>query len=195
MSEHETPNPLAGPILDALQRYPLGASEYQLLQEIAEALPPLAEDPTLALFQKHFLVMNALYRLQLSLWEEGFHLTITPLLIRLEPASEATGGTSSPAIAADQALRDYYLDWNQFRQADRPTVDALLASFWHRFHATDAVAAALQTLALDAAADWQSVQQRYRQLAGASHPDRGGDPARFLEVRAAYEQLRAHFAR
>lgn len=185
-------NPLTGPILALLRAHPQGISEYQVIQQLGDAWPTLASDPTVLLFQKHFLVMNALYRLQLRLWgEEGVYLSISPLLVRLEPATGADG--QAVVESTEQPLRDYYLDWSQFVDTDRAAVDALLAGFWQRFHAGGAVEEALAELGLALESDWGQVRHRYRQLAAASHPDRGGDPARFLAVRGAYEQLRLHF--
>lgn len=196
----ETFNPLVPAVLrllrvDAQRGTAAGISEYDLLKQLEAAgvnFSAPGVDPDLLLFRKHFLLMNALYRLQDTLWrEEGIRLAISPLRIALEPAAVAgTAAGHALDAAADGALRDYYLDWRQFETTDGAAVAALLGGFWQRFQAHDARAEALRTLQLDADAGWSDVQGQYRRLAAATHPDRGGDGAQFLVVREAYEILR-----
>lgn len=187
-----TDNPLPALVLAELRAAPAGLSEYELLQRLepAGALGEAVADPQLQLFRKHFLLMNALYRLQRTLWdEERIHLRISPLRIALEPMTNVS--TMLPAPESDAALRDYYLDWQQFARTDGAAVAALLAGFWRRLHDGRGRTAALAALELPADADWPRIKRQYRRLAAACHPDRGGDAARFLDVRAAYELLRA----
>ncbi|HSB95804.1 MAG TPA: DNA-J related domain-containing protein [Spongiibacteraceae bacterium] len=186
-------NPLLPAVLQLLRAATTGISEYDLLKQL-EALgvdfSTLSREPDLLLFQKHFLLMNALYRLQDMLWcEERIWLTITPLQIILEASAELASSRALSA-AGSTALRDYYLDWNQLGATDSAAVTVLLNGFWQRFHALDARADALLALQLEADANWTQVQQQYRRLAAATHPDRGGDGAQFLAVREAYEILR-----
>lgn len=186
-------NPLLPFVLHLLRSATAGLSEYELLKQLEQAgvvLSVSADEPDLALFQKHFLLMNALYQLQEILWrDEQIWLTITPLRIALEPTAELAS-SSAVSAASNTALRDYYLDWQQLSATDSAGVAALLNGFWQRFHALDTRAAALATLQLEADADWPQIRQQYRRLAAASHPDRGGDGAQFLLVREAYEVLR-----
>lgn len=193
-----TDNPLLPLVLRLLRAQPGGLSEYELLKQIeadGAHFAPAVGDASLALFQKHFLIMNALYRLQGALWrDERVWLTISPLRIALEisAASAPIGGdtgASQVARHSDDALRAYYLDWQQFLATDSAAVAELLANFWTRYAAHDERAAALATLQLDSAADWSAVKRQYRRLAAATHPDRGGDAAQFLAVRGAYETL------
>jgi DnaJ-domain-containing protein 1 len=183
-------NPLLLPVLDALRRQPSGLSEYALLKQVEAALPPLAEAAELALFQKHFLVMNALYQLQMTLWqEERLWLSISPLAIELRSIEEQPDRQALQPGGEDR-LRDYYLDWAEFERTGGDEVRELLDGFWRRFHAVDKLQAAFAVLALEPTTDWAGVQAQYRRLARATHPDHGGDAQRFLEVRAAYELLR-----
>ncbi|MFT3928896.1 MAG: DNA-J related domain-containing protein [Spongiibacteraceae bacterium] len=193
-------NPLLAVVLRALREQASGISEYELLKYIeadgAHFTPAQGArfsqtdgDAQLALFQKHFMIMNALYRLQDSLWrDESVWLTISPLRIAIETKTDARD--QQVAAHGDDALRNYYLDWQQFLATDSAAVSELLASFWTRYAAHDQRAAALATLQLGDEADWNAIRQQYRRLAAASHPDRGGDAAQFLAVRAAYEILR-----
>lgn len=201
-------NPLLAVVLRVLREQASGISEYELLKRIEADGEHFAQvegadckqadgahfkqvdgDGQLALFQKHFMIMNALYRLQDSLWrDESVWLTVSPLRIAIETKTDAR--EQQVAAHGDDALRNYYLDWQQFLATDSAAVSALLASFWTRYAAHDQRAAALTTLQLGEDADWDAIRQQYRRLAAASHPDRGGDAAQFLAVRAAYEILR-----
>ena len=189
------PNPLVPLVLHVLRRDPdAGISEYELLKAVeAESGGPAASAPNedLQLFRRHFLLMNALYRLQEQLWrEEQLWLTISPLRIAIEQVAAKASAQALDA-ATHTALRDYYLDWREFETTDGEAVAALLDSFWQRLHAHDGRAAALAALELQADAGWADIQRQYRRLAAATHPDRGGDGVRFLAVREAYELLRA----
>lgn len=188
-------NPLAQPILRILREHPLGISEHALIQALQreQVFPELSSEPQLALFQRHFLVMNALYRLRERLWaEEQLTLEINPLAIVLRGSVGHTAGRplSVEDGKVDAALRNYYLDWNHWRQTTAEDVAALLADFWHRHAGLEQRSEALAVLALPADADWPAIQRRYRECASRHHPDRGGDSAQFLLVREAYEVLR-----
>ena len=88
----------------------------------------------LMLFQKHFLVMNALYRLQIQLLEDQeIYLSISPLLIKLEPMVHRCN-TELLADYGDAKLSEYYLDWNNFDQS-LTDVKTLLDDFWKRYFA------------------------------------------------------------
>lgn len=158
------------------------ALEQSSLQEV------LGDSADLQLYRKHFLVMNALYTLQPILWAEGFCLSISPLNIQLQPVTTPTGETF-PENAGQQALRDYYLDWEHFEQSTDRSVNKLLHSFWQRYFAKDKQDAALAVLQLEASASWTEIRARYRRLAAVHHPDRGGDGEQFRQVQEAYELL------
>lgn len=192
-------NPLLPLVLEALRATPQGCSEHTLLKHletVPDAFPPAPDEPGLALFQKHFLLMNALYSLQDSLWrEEGLRLEVSALHIGFAPAQAAPESASTALDSGSAgALRSYYLDWHNFTGTDSATVAALLDGFWRRFHGGDRRAGALAVLQLEAGSDWARIKHQYRRLAARSHPDRGGDRAQFLAVRAAYETLREHCA-
>jgi DnaJ-domain-containing protein 1 len=193
----EPVNPLLPTVLRLLRDAPEGLSEYQLLKQLereGDVFPALAEEADLALFQKHFLLMNALYRLQDSLWrEEHLWLAVSPLHIGFAALPDA-GGTQALRPGGEHALRAYYLDWRQFETTDGAAVAELLAGFWRRLHAGDRRAEALAALDLSADSSWAEIKQQYRRLAARSHPDRGGARERFLTERAAYEYLRSWHA-
>jgi len=184
-------NPLQSRIEALLRASPSGLSEYELivaLLEQEEGMPREADGSSLGLFRKHFLVMNALYRLQAELAQEGLYLSISPLAIRLEPLQDL-GLASLPSDEAVAELRDYYLDWANYDRTDATDVEAMLNRFWQRYLAIDKRVEALQALSLPPDASWETVKQAYRRQAATHHPDKGGDPERFRAIREAYEVL------
>ncbi|WP_286238640.1 DNA-J related domain-containing protein [Neptuniibacter halophilus] len=185
-----TQNPLTLPVAAILRQQTAALSEYELLQALqlsSEAFLDAAEgDSDLALFRQHFLIMNALYSLQPLFLEEGWLLEISALKIELLPAKASDG---LPAMPGEDAIRAYYLDWSEFENSSSQSVQALLDSFWQRYHAEDETAQALSDLGLENGADWQSIKQAYRRLAALHHPDRGGDEKHFIRIREAYETL------
>ena len=129
-------NPLTIPLIALLRQHPQGCREYDLIKAIEAdgGFPELADDDQLALFQKHFLVKNALFQLQLRLWqEEQVYLYISPLLIRIEQAPQGTEKNTLPGDGAEAAVRSYYLDWSEYETATVESVEALLDSFWQRY--------------------------------------------------------------
>lgn len=187
-------NPFKNAVLALVREFPLGLTEYDLIQRLQERDENFAfagESADLALFRKHFLVMNALYQLQSELFNAGMYLSVSPLDIRLEPVQ--VSGLASPPADNAAPLREYYLNWDNFMQTGHADVAAMLHRFHERYLALDERLHALQTLDLPADAPWESIKQTYRRLAAQHHPDKGGDPARFRTIRAAYEiLLRCH---
>ncbi|TCV82334.1 DNA-J related domain-containing protein [Sulfurirhabdus autotrophica] len=187
-------NPLIPEILTLLHRNPNGISEHLILKALKDhtGFTEIADQGHLALFQKHFMVMNALYQLQNSLWnEEQLTLKISPLQIQLHPC-DRQGNLGSLALAESTALRSYYLDWHNFKNTSEEEVSALLHNFWRRFINTDDRAAAMQALNLKFGASADEITRRYRELAAIHHPDKGGTQETFIHIRQAFEVLREY---
>lgn len=202
---HKPSNPLLPWVLRWLRCTALPAKEYALIQylDVELASWPFEidhQEPSLRLFQKHFLVMNSLYRLQVDFAADGLQLVIDPLGITLQPLAqnghgdqggEATHRRSlSQDARRDEALANYYLDWSHFQAATTESVESLLKQFWRRFANVDSLANARRVLGVDAATSYADLQLTYRRLARRHHPDGGGDAATFIEIREAYETLR-----
>lgn len=190
-------NTLVVPILAILNRSEDGVSEYalmKLLEEQGFELPGSGSSNELALFQRHFIIMNALYELQLQFEKDRIYLTISALCIKIED-SQFWAGEKQIREAADQKLREYYLDWSHYSETTEEEVNALLNSFWQRFYAQDKKLTAYETLGLSVDASWQDVQQKYRQLANQLHPDKGGCKDEFIIVLEAYELLKCCYSR
>ncbi|WPL19627.1 DNA-J related protein [Thiorhodovibrio winogradskyi] len=194
-------------LLDILKNHPDGISEYDLLRALEQrnhaacASAPSRSEPghpglfcsELALFQAHFLLFNALYRLRDRLAAVGSAwLEIDVLCIVLRPDGFGNGfaGSCQPrALARRDPLRAYYLDIHQLTITDAQQVVDWLGDFWMRYFALESRAAALAVLGLVDPVDAQVVRRRYRELAMRLHPDRGGDADSFSRLISAKQVL------
>lgn len=207
MAEFKANPDLPALLFRILQRHPGGLSEYELLREL-QTTPECAFNPTglhkdLALFQAHFLLFNALYRLRERLSATGaYGLEIHVLRIALTPGLDASAdsgqlASSNQALGAYDPLREYYLDIDQLTNTDANDVARLLGDFWMRYLALESRAAALAELGLSEPTDLNTIRRRYRELAMRLHPDRGGDPEAFrrlVSARRVLEQTQPHCA-
>lgn len=185
-------NPIVVPVLEILREADAAITEHQLMKMLEQDdthFTELAVSQNLALFQKHFLIMNALYQLQQSLLVENFYLHISPLAIYMKPVVNESGPLLSEIIS-EQHLRSYYADWQNFLQASERKVNKLLDQFWQLYSSREIKVDAYKVLDLPVKASWSEVQKSYRKLAAQHHPDRGGDAVRFIAIRQAYERLR-----
>jgi hypothetical protein len=143
--------------------------------------------PQIAIFQKNFFVMNALYQIQHDIQTEGFSLTIFPLEICLMPNC---AGVKNSLTTRDNDLAHYYLNWSNLNNITVEEVESLFAGFWQRYQAVDKVGDALTTLGLDQVVDWSKIRQAYQKQVFINHPDKGGSADDFIKTREAYEILR-----
>ena len=176
-----------------MQENCLPASEHELLVLLIERdiLQADCRSDNLALFQAHFLIMNALYQLRLKFRKEAvFELSVSPLRVELKPVGSSPQGRL-PSTQVDY-LEDYYLDWSNLRAASSESVQQLLDGFWERFLCHDQLQDALNVLQLQSPVTWATVKSRYRELAMRMHPDRGGDKQGFARLRSAYESLKLY---
>ena len=136
----------------------------------------------LDLFQKHFLLFHALYKLddQLQATQEGM-LIIEALNIQFLPAQQSQqkiandpGHNLHLELANNDPLRGYYLDINNLHDTSSEDVDNLLDSFWLNIGDNSEKIAALTLLELQEPCDLVMIKKRYRQLLAKYHPDKGG---------------------
>lgn len=184
-------NPLVPAILQVLRTARRRLAIHELLAELKQVanIPSLDDDVQLALFKLNWLMMNALYQLQLELLDEGYYLTISTLNIQLEPLQVSTHLGAEQQLRLEP-LRDYYLDWSHFSNTTKEEVQALLEGVWQEYISSDEQDKAYRALGLDVDATLQMIRKTYRKLAGQFHPDKGGDALRFMEIRQAYEVLK-----
>lgn len=189
-------NPLIIPVLEILKTATDKIGEYDIIRRLEEqgmVFPGDNDSYNVAMFKKHFMTMNALYYLQQDLFEDGYYLNINALDITIEPLGRSTG-QQSIIDAAEHNLRDYYLDWCHFDNTSEDEIKELLSNFWQMYSAQDKQRDALATLDLTSDASWSRVKRVYRRLVAEHHPDKGGNDARFIEIREAYEVLKYYYS-
>lgn len=178
-------------LLQILEEYPQGISEYELIQKLRADVFSDFDDHVFRdshqLFILHFILFHALYRLRKTLWEQNTAmLSISPLKIQLS----ALLASQSCSIAEHDCLSDYYLDSSNLDKTTRQDVDDLLQKFWHYLQAGDNKQAAMRVLEIDGDFNAEDLTRQYRKMVMKHHPDRGGDKARLQQINKAMETLK-----
>lgn len=189
-------NPLLWPVLEVLRKVPSGWKVHTLSSHLSELgfISELDHSAEKDLFKRNFLIMNALYQLQETLYPDNW-LQVQAMDIAL------FAGTQSNAhlVGQEDPLRDYYLDWHNY-DADEGEVKRLLNEFWNRYQ--DFVgskngtgldrAKALTLFELPENACAKDIRKKWRKLALRWHPDReGGNSEQFRLLCEAWNILRA----
>jgi hypothetical protein len=177
-------------LLEILRAHPLGLSEYELFNILAESgesdFDRKAWQSEHALFCQHFLLFHALYRLRDLLHEQQQAcLEISALRIRLSEWQDSKQCLPSEA----DPLREFYLDITQLEKISADDVQQMLGDFWLRFHKNECRREALAVLGLEDPVSDDDIKQRYRRLVMQHHPDRGGDDTTLQKINAAMSIL------
>jgi len=175
-------------------------TEFDLIKRLQEApwcvfkADCLAKD--IELFQTHFVLFNALYRLRTearqNLW---FDIEIHTTGIRTVPTAIETA-QDSVSLAEHDPLAAYYLDWDNFQSTRESDVQDLLNDFWHYYLSPDKNVSqaqrkqALRTLGFTEAPTSEQLKRTFRQMSFVHHPDKGGDNDVFLSIKRAYKILK-----
>lgn len=195
-------NPILSELGPLLKAHAAPLTEYDLMQLLRDhpVFIDIGWEGDLALFQRHFVLMNGLYQLQnqITADQQGV-LLISPLHIQwlesdgalCSDNGNAQEKESARSLAASSSavMRDYYLDWTHYHETDAAAVSELLDNFWRRYFRREGRAEALQVLGLSGAATEPEIKRQYQKLASDNHPDKGGDHNDFVKIRQAYEQL------
>lgn len=188
-------NPLIWPLLSVLQASNHSWKIHHLATELQSKglIHPLDDNPGNDLFKRNFLLMNALFELQdILLPKQWLQVKAMEIQIfRLVPSNV------NLLIMQDSALRDYYLDWNNY-DASENVVRELLEAFWSSYKSYIGLNVnlmnkgyALRVFELDESASARDIRKQWRRLALKWHPDRpDGDATRFREVCEAWQSLR-----
>ena len=178
-------------ILDHLGTQASGISEYDLIQYLRNQglfkLNPdeLLSSDSLIMFQIHFIVFHALYRLRdLVRKLESSDLDLNPVCIRL---LSYTRGDA--ALAEYDSLYDYYIDIENLNKTNSEDVDEMLQRFWLRLDNSERRAEALKELELEDPVSNDIIRKQYRRLAMKHHPDRGGEMEKLQRINTAVSIL------
>ena len=151
----------------------------------------------LALFRTHFVLFNALYRMRNEGRSHGlFELEIGATRIVRQSYRENIQGTHE--LDKPDPLAAYYLDWQNLDDTTESDVQALIDGFWRRFTGAELPVSdlelnkALKTLSLESMPTEPTLKRHFRQLSFNHHPDRGGCPKTFLNIKTAYELVKRY---
>ncbi|MDA0148487.1 DNA-J related domain-containing protein [Vibrio sp. LaRot3] len=193
----EMENPLLWPILEILRKQPSGWKVHLLAAHLIELdlMPVLDERPEKDLFKRNFLIMNALYQLQETLYPDSW-VQVEAMSISLHGCR---GSHVAHVIDMQDPLREYYTQWSNY-EAEEGEIKRLLNEFWTRYR--DFVGGnaanqldrnkALSLFELDRDASDGEIRKRWRKLALKWHPDReNGNSERFRVLCEAWNVLRA----
>lgn len=176
-----------------------GCSEYELIKALQQPPYSLFESvklsDSLSLFQCHFAVFNALYRLK-DQWIQDHTglLDITAMRIVLLPWQAGT-----EAICEADPLREYYLDWQHFSQTGAADVDEMLDTFWKNMALGNTwgviseqdkqTACEALGLSPEQPITLAQLKRTYRKRQHQQHPDKGGSVSKAQELVHAYQLL------
>ncbi|MBN2382110.1 DnaJ domain-containing protein [bacterium] len=164
---------------------PGGISEYRLLKELMDLGDYFNTGiwtDNLRMFQAHFFLFHLLYLLRnrLRMNRRG-DVHIHCLKIELVPWKRVDDRYPDRA----DPVQSYYLDLGNLTGTSASDVEHLLTTFWDLYSRFENRDDALAVLDLVEPVTLAEIRSRYRCLVRQHHPDRGGDPARFREVKAA----------
>lgn len=177
--------------------HPGGVGEYALYQLLKKRnIKPFSEcdlRDDLTLFRIHFMLFHLLYRLkdQLKSQKKG-DLEIHCLSIVFIPWKPEID-EKLPELP--DAMRSYYLDLKELDRVGKEEVKTMLDTFWQQFSQWQEGGGeggrkkALALLNLEESTTQSQIKKRYRSLALEHHPDRGGDPEQFRNIREAVDLL------
>lgn len=187
-------------ILEILEQGSL--SEYELINTLQR--PPYEIFSTdifkseLALFQAHFVIHNALYRLRdFGLAQSLFDIdTLTTQITMLKVGHSNETSICEQSRPEIIKLREYYLDWRNFHKTQSEDVSLLLNSFWQSYSKMDIhlddnnqVNLALQAFNFEKMPTGKELKSRYKQLSQRYHPDKGGSNQAFHSLYEHYQTL------
>ncbi|MFH4629217.1 DNA-J related domain-containing protein [Vibrio alginolyticus] len=192
---HAIENPLLWPMLEILRKQPSNWKVHTLASSLGEQgyISKLDDSPDKDLFKRNFLIMNALYQLQDTLYPDSW-LQVEAMDIQLMSSMESL----RHKIDIHDPLREYYLDWRNY-EADEDEVRRLLNEFWttyQKFIGGSSVASvdktkALSLFELNTDATPAEIRKQWRKLALRWHPDReNGNAERFRVLCEAWNVLR-----
>lgn len=188
-------NPLLWPILDVLRKQPSGWKVHTLASHLGDLgyIPLLDPLPEKDLFKRNFLIMNALYQLQETLYPDNW-LQVAAMDIVLMSSHHVSGHE----VDHQDPLRDYYIQWQNY-EADEGEVKRLLNDFWSKYrHFVGSHNGkdmdrekALRLFELPYDSSQSDIRRTWRKLALKWHPDReSGNSERFRILCEAWNVLR-----
>ena len=186
---HDLAKKLDAAINQILDDQPNGLSLYELIRFLSTQPHALFDKQALtesvSLFQTNFVVMNALYRIKQAHPLEDIEISSLKIIRQPKISSE------NNSIEIQDPLAEYYLNWDNFDTTE-DDVQTLMNSFWEKLLHIDFKEDDLKLLGAEGATTLAEIKACYRRKSQNHHPDKGGDPEIFLEIKAAYDRLSNH---
>ncbi|HPO49114.1 MAG TPA: DnaJ domain-containing protein [Spirochaetota bacterium] len=189
--------------------------ESELMKVAFENIDILKTD-SLALYQNHFLLFYALYKLQDEYYKEDKYLHIHFMRTFLVdyPSSgycrfydEHSGSFCRSATSENPyycdfhyekvngdleglSIKYFYFDIDNFYKLDKEKADAFINGAWEIFSNYDEYKKSLSVLELTETANLEAVKKQFKTLAKKYHPDLGEtNHKKFNEINQAYRLL------
>ena len=173
--------------------------EYDVIAHLQSLgrIPSKSLHQPLSLFRCHFLIFNALYRLQYQThYHQKYQLNISSWCIELSPYPNGCPSNETTLDHHDP-LALFYTDLSQLNQTKEQDVRRLLDGFWEEFLCPKRKQKALSTLELDTQVlnkiDFPIIKKQYRRLIMKHHPDRGGSSEKMIEIHQAMQCLEQYY--
>lgn len=178
--------------LDQQLKTVINTNEFELLKwlESQNIMNKIEFTDSLSMFRAHFILYNALYRLQdfLAANKNGGLLLQLTKISRFKHIND-----DQQQVSIDKGLAEYYLNEEHYFMTSKQQVDELLNNFWHQYIAHQSMDEHLLVLEIKGVKTWQEIKQQYRKLCLIHHPDKGGDKLHFQRIQEAYEAIKLRF--
>lgn len=175
---------------EVLRLHPNGLTEYQLIDILDQrgvgGFDQSLFSTSLNMFQAHFILFHALYKLRDKLGQSE-HVDIEIHCLSIRRVERPPNGLQR--LAVNDPLREYYLNLDNLNDTDAAAVDDLLDGFWRRFLAGEGRQQALACLELTDPVSFDEIKRQYRRLVMTHHPDRGGDTSYLQDINEAMAVL------
>ena len=193
-----------------IERYLLSnpkSREFEIVQHLQSIgrIPKNALQQPLSLFRCHFLIFNALYRLQhASHTHQKYQIDISAMMIEVSPypvlnaaLSEFSNTAHNQDINTYSPLALFYTDIQQLNQTQEQDVTKLLSDFWQQLRSPHQMQEAFNTLEIPiqshTSIDFKYIKKQYRRLIMKHHPDRGGSANKMIAIRQAMLCLEQYY--
>lgn len=178
-----------------LPQFSQGISEFELIK-VLQSEPYCIFDKDalrdeLRMFQCHFILFNALYRLRDQWFDEqiGYiDIVVTRIQISSWTAQHSTMAKLDP-------LREYYLDWRNFDNTAKQDVLEMIEEFWNAMGSVEACSeqdliAAEAILGVERTMEISDLKRTYKHHLHLHHPDKGGDLEKAQQIDWAFRVLK-----
>ncbi|UZE94660.1 DNA-J related domain-containing protein [Alkalimarinus alittae] len=171
-------------------------SEYELIKCLQsgrfQILNKLSMSQSDQLFQLHFLVFHALYKLRIKLQSNKVgYLKISPLSI--EVCALSTMISHNQTLDLIDPLAEYYLNLDNLKNITSEEIEHLILSFWKSTQNPNGHLDSLRILELSPPVSYTEIKKQYKRLASKYHPDKGGSTTLIQAINQAMATLSQHY--